>query len=134
MSANPARPGITLALVSVVLVSVAQLALKFGMSAMPAAAGEGWLDGNLVPGLHWWWLVLGLACYAASMAVWIKVLTYLPLSLAYPLLSLSYVLVFLVATALPVFAETASWQRFAGVALVVFGVLLVSWPAARARN
>lgn len=132
MSAEPTRQGIGLALVSVVLVSVAQLALKFGMSAMPAVGPEG--DWGQWLGPHWWWLALGLVCYGASMAVWIKVLTTLPLSLAYPLLSLSYVLVFLVATAVPVFAETATLQHFAGVVLVIVGVLLVSWTAPRAPS
>ena len=79
------------------------------------------------------WLMLGLACYGLSLLVWIKALGQLPLSVAYPLLSVSYVLVYLAATNLPGLDEVASWQRSGGVAFIVLGVALVTWPAPSGR-
>ena len=123
-----------MAAASVVLVSIAQLSLKLGMSLWPLASGPaGGLDGFAAPGVHLLWLLLGLACYGASMLLWILVLTRLPLSAAYPLLSISYVLVYLVATSMPAWGEVASVQRSGGIAFILLGVVLVSWPPKRTR-
>ena len=74
-------------------------------------------------------LGFGLACYLLSMLLWIRVLMRLPLSVAYPLLSISYVLVYLVATSWSFWGETASTARSAGIGLILLGVILVSLPA-----
>ena len=66
-----------------------------------------------------------MSAYALSMACWFFALRRLPLSYAYPLLSLSYVLVYLLAAVLPWFGETATLLKTAGVALIVFGVRLI---------
>jgi undecaprenyl phosphate-alpha-L-ara4N flippase subunit ArnF len=65
------------------------------------------------------------------MILWIGVLSRLPLSAAYPLLSISYVLVYLVATSFPAWGELASGRRTAGILLIMLGVGLVSLPARR---
>lgn len=113
---------------SVCLVSFAQLAFKFAMSRLPGEPGiasylaifEG---AHLVPVLLP--LLLGLIAYTASVFCWLLTLARLPLSLAYPSLSLSYLLVYLGATLLPAFDEPTSLARVAGVVLVVIGVILV---------
>lgn len=76
----------------------------------------------------------GLACYVLSMLFWLNVLVYLPLSVAYPLLSLSYVIVYLAATQVPAWGEAASDRRTAGILLIVLGVSLVSRPGAVAHG
>ena len=116
-----------LALLSIALASVAQLSLKLGMSALPD-----WIQlaqfGNwaTIEASALLWVMLGLACYGISMLVWIPVLARLPLSVAYPLLSLSYIIVYLVATRFDRWGELASDRRSAGIMLIVLGVLLVS--------
>ena len=45
-----------------------------------------------------------------------------PLSRIYPLLSLSYVLVWLAAVSLPFFHEPFSWRGLAGIAVIILGV------------
>jgi undecaprenyl phosphate-alpha-L-ara4N flippase subunit ArnF len=123
-----------MAALSVGLVSIAQLSLKLDMSLWPLASGPGGgMDWSAMVGTHLLWLLLGLACYGASMLLWILVLTRLSLSVAYPLLSISYVLVYLVATSMPAWGEVASWQRSGGIAFILLGVVLVSWPQKRTQ-
>ena len=126
-----ARRGYALALGSLALASAAQLLLKLGMARLPPLAAL--LDPAL-------WLTLdplgvagtaaGVACYGLSMVIWINVLTLLPLAVPYPLLSLSYVIVYLVATQVPAWGEAASDRRTAGILLIMLGVALVSRPGA----
>jgi len=114
---------------SVVLVTVAQLCLKFAMQQLPGGPGlESWsrimdtayLTDVVVP------LVIGLACYGASVFCWLRTLSRLPLSIAYPTLASSYLLVYVCAVALPVFDESLSITRVVGIVLVMAGVYLVS--------
>lgn len=119
--------GIALALGSVVLVSGAQLGMRWGMTRLPAPSQ--WLDalGSLdVAAL----LVLAGAvlAYALSMLCWLIALKYLPLSRAYSLLSLSYALVYLGASWLPGLGEPLSLARTLGVGLVIAGVITINAP------
>jgi len=68
----------------------------------------------------------GLFCYALSMVAWIGVLTRIELSVAYPFLSLSYILVYLGAVLLPVLNETVSSIRLLGIILISIGLYLIT--------
>ncbi|MCA1177914.1 MULTISPECIES: 4-amino-4-deoxy-L-arabinose-phosphoundecaprenol flippase subunit ArnF [unclassified Pantoea] len=117
--------GVILALCSVLLVSLAQLVLRAAMLDFPPLAAllspQFWQ--HLQPLLL---LCIGLGAYALSMLCWMLALRHLPLNRLYPLLSLSYVLVWLAAISL--FGEAFRWSSFAGVLLIVFGLLCVSLP------
>ena len=119
--------GVILALCSVLLVSLAQLVLRAAMLDFPPLAAllspQFWQ--HLQPLLL---LCLGLGAYALSMLCWMLALRHLPLNRLYPLLSLSYVLVWLAAISLPMFGEAFRWSSFAGVLLIVFGLMCVSLP------
>lgn len=119
--------GVILALCSVLLVSLAQLVLRAAMLDFPPLAAllspQFWQ--HLQPLVL---LCLGLGAYALSMLCWMLALCHLPLNRLYPLLSLSYVLVWLAAISLPMFGEAFRWSSFAGVLLIVFGLLCVSLP------
>ncbi len=118
-----------LALCCVLLASAAQLSLKLGVAALPSvAAGELLAILQTIGAGAMTCLGFGLACYLLSMLLWIRVLMRLPLSVAYPLLSISYVLVYLVATSWPAWGETATTARSAGIGLILSGVTLVSLP------
>lgn len=133
VTAREYRRGLVFALVSVALVSVAQLALKFGVSqvatdALREAAGAGrWLDALVAFAAPSAWLPLGLGigCYGASVLCWLAALGRLPLNLAYPLLSLSYPLVYAGAALLPFFDEALNAWRIGGIALIMLGVALL---------
>ncbi|HEX4023253.1 MAG TPA: SMR family transporter [Steroidobacteraceae bacterium] len=66
----------------------------------------------------------GVACYAVSVGVWILALTRVQVSVAYPMLSIGYVVNAVAAWLL--FAEQLSAQRMAGIGVIVLGCWLVA--------
>jgi undecaprenyl phosphate-alpha-L-ara4N flippase subunit ArnF len=108
---------------SVLLVSAAQLMMRWAMPRLPDVSSITSLPAvALLPALL---LLAGLGAYGVSMICWIRALRYFPLNRVYPLLSLSYVLVWLVAVCLPVFHEAFSWHSLAGVVIIVIGLLCI---------
>ncbi|MBM3267181.1 MAG: hypothetical protein FJZ01_05970 [Candidatus Sericytochromatia bacterium] len=69
------------------------------------------------------YVILGLGLYGLGAAVWIVVLSRVPLSFAYPMLGLSYVAVVLVSALF--LHEHVTIVRWVGVFLIVAGVALV---------
>jgi len=109
---------------SILLSSVAQLCMKAGMLLF---AHQDWAGISAIltsPALLW--VMIGLACYGMSLLFWMSAIARLELSLAYPMLSLSYVLVYLVAVNWPMLHEHASWVRSLGIIVVVIGVILIA--------
>ncbi len=70
---------------------------------------------------------LGMLCYAASVCVWIAALAKAPVSTAYPMLSLGYVVV--AAVSAFSLGEALSPAKVLGIALICAGVVLVSRSA-----
>jgi multidrug transporter EmrE-like cation transporter len=66
----------------------------------------------------------GMLCYASSVCVWVAALTKAPVSTAYPMLSLGYVVVAAISVAW--LGETLTPAKMLGIALICTGVLLVS--------
>ena len=66
----------------------------------------------------------GLACYVVSVAVWIVGLSRVPVSIAYPMLSVGYIVNAVAAWYL--FGESLTAQKLAGIAFIVCGVFLVA--------
>ena len=73
------------------------------------------------------WLFAGLSCYALSMLSWMFALTKYELSFAYPFLGITYVLVYLGAVYWDQIGEQISWQRTAGIVLILVGVVFVNY-------
>lgn len=119
---NPRR-GITFALGSVLLVSAAQLGMRWSMSHLPSP--EQWLSAPIDLAAVAVVLAAVLA-YALSMLSWLLALRDLPLGRAYSLLSISYALVYLLAASLPLFHEDFSLSKSLGVALVILGVITIN--------
>jgi multidrug transporter EmrE-like cation transporter len=116
---------LALVLTGVVLNAVAQLLLKAGaraLSGVPLQLGNwGVLLERAVINPP---ILAGLGCYVISVAVWILALTRVDVSVAYPMLSIGYVLNAVAAAAL--FAEQLSVQRMAGIGVIVVGCWLVA--------
>jgi drug/metabolite transporter (DMT)-like permease len=70
-------------------------------------------------------ILLGFCCYGIGAVLWILVLTRLDLSYAYPMYALMYAIIPLAAHF--VFREQIPLARWAGIALIVAGVLVVVW-------
>jgi multidrug transporter EmrE-like cation transporter len=111
--------------IGVLLNAGAQLLLKAGV--IPLGVIEFKLAGILP--LAWrvatqWQIIAGLACYVVSVVVWIGALSRVDVSLAYPMLSLGYVVNAVAAAWL--FGEVISLNRMGGMALILVGVYLMS--------
>ncbi len=98
----------------VLLNATAQLLLKAGTNAMPLGPG-------LAIEPH---VLAGLACYVVSVVVWIVGLSKVPVSIAYPMLSLGYVVNAVAAYYL--LGEAVTPLRLAGIAIIIAGVVLVA--------
>ncbi len=66
----------------------------------------------------------GLACYAVSVVLWVGALSRVPVSVAYPLLSIGYIVNAFAAAAL--FGEALTAVKLAGIALIVAGVIVLT--------
>ncbi|HGN0530726.1 TPA: 4-amino-4-deoxy-L-arabinose-phosphoundecaprenol flippase subunit ArnF [Providencia stuartii] len=116
---------------SALLVTIAQLSLKAGVVGLPSfTLGWHWLQPEwLLANLANLSIVfVGLVCYALSMLCWLFALKSIPLNKAYPLISLSYVFVYLLTVILPWYHEPATWLKAGGVAFIILGVWLISRP------
>ena len=69
-------------------------------------------------------LIAGIACYVVSVIVWIVALSRADVSVAYPMLSIGYVVNALAAWAL--FGEAVTPMRLTGIGVIVLGVFLVA--------
>ena len=111
---------IVLILASVGLSALAQVLLKHGSAAAHGATGSAYL-AILASPLTWG----GLLVYGASALLWLRVLSLVPLSQAYPFVALGFVLTTVAGIA--VFGEPVVATRVAGTALILAGVVLVVW-------
>jgi multidrug transporter EmrE-like cation transporter len=68
--------------------------------------------------------IAGLAGYGIAAILYMLALRKLPVSIAYPSVSFSYVLVAILAHL--IFKEPLGWQQWAGIVLVIAGVVLLS--------
>jgi multidrug transporter EmrE-like cation transporter len=109
----------------VILNAGAQLLLKAGTNALGVITltRENWWDmfWRMSTQGHF---VAGVACYMVSLVVWIMGLSRVPVSLAYPMLSLGYVINAVAAHY--VFGEVVSVTRWLGIGFIIVGVWLVA--------
>ena len=114
---------LSLAVFCVLLSSAAQLAMKRGMGAPVGADVSSTYAQALSSPLVW----LGLVLYGASAVLWLWVLSRLDVSLAYPLVSLGFVVT--MGLGIVWLGEPFSWVRVAGCTLIVIGVSLLALDA-----
>lgn len=120
-------PVLGLILLSVSLSAVAQVLFKFGMSSesvRTAMAGGSAVRTALAvflnPGV-----LGGLSLYGVGTVLWLGVLSRIEVSQAYPFVGFGFVLTALIGYAL--FGDTLGPLRIGGIALVMTGILLISW-------
>jgi len=71
-----------------------------------------------------WPILGGLACYVVSVGVWLLGLSRVDVSIAYPMLSLGYIVNALAAWWL--FGEAVTLQRAVGIGIIIVGVYVVA--------
>jgi multidrug transporter EmrE-like cation transporter len=114
---------LSLAVFCVLLSSAAQIAMKRGMGTPTGGDLTSTYGHALTSQLVW----LGLVLYGMSAVLWLWVLSRLPVSLAYPLVSLGFVVT--MAVGVIWLGEPVSWARVAACALIVAGVVLLGLDA-----
>jgi len=72
------------------------------------------------------WFLAGMTCYL-SIGIWLIVLGKTEVSLAYPLLSIGYIITAIIGYYF--LGENVSLTRIAGIALICFGIVVVSRSA-----
>ena len=105
--------------------AVAQLALKASVREMGAIglSASSFLQSFLK--LSWEpFLWLGLICYGVSVIVWILALSRVDVSIAYPMLSLGYVVNAIAAWQL--FGEVMNPARIVGIGIILIGVYVLA--------
>ena len=110
-----------LIVLGVTLNTVAQLCLKQGMTAIGAVSLEmaGLLDLILKAATSPF-ILLGLACYVASFAVWLIVLSRVEVSMAYPMLSVGYIVTAVFGYYF--WGESLGMYKILGIFLICVGV------------
>jgi undecaprenyl phosphate-alpha-L-ara4N flippase subunit ArnE len=73
------------------------------------------------------WVLAGVAVYAIEIVVWIRILSLVPLAVAFPIASLNFLAITLASRLW--LGERVSARRWAGAALVTAGVVLVAQGA-----
>ncbi len=115
----------SLVLAGVLLNAAAQLLLKAGTNRVGEFA---YSLANVLPVgsklLLSPYIAGGLGCYAVSVVVWILALSRVPVSVAYPMLSIGYIVNAVAAWML--FGESLGAQKLVGIAFIVAGVFLVA--------
>lgn len=69
-------------------------------------------------------ILLGLALYVVSVAIWIIALSKTPVGVAYPMLSMGYIVNMFLAYFL--FGETITLQKIISISLIILGVLILA--------
>jgi multidrug transporter EmrE-like cation transporter len=115
----------SLLMTGVLLNAGAQLLLKAGTNSVGVFEFS---RDNIVP-IGWKLatephIVGGLGCYVISVVVWIMALSRVEVSIAYPLLSVGYVVNAIAAWYL--FGEAVTPMRLTGIGVIIIGVYLVT--------
>jgi multidrug transporter EmrE-like cation transporter len=115
----------TLVLIGVLLNAAAQLFLKAGTNALGQLYDN--QSGIFVSLLRVTFephILSGLTCYVFSVGIWIIALSKAPVSIAYPMLSIGYVVNTFAAWYL--LGEEISLQKILGVVIIIFGVYVLA--------
>ena len=114
------------------LIAAAELLMKRAANATASIAVPTWLAAFGVSALGSWWIWAGIVCYILAFALWLHILRFVPLSIAFPLASISQVLVPLGAWFF--LRETIHPLRWCGIGLVMVGIWLIAERVTQAEE
>lgn len=112
-----------LAVTSILLAVAGQLLMKRGMMSF-GAFPVNQLISRLIPIFLNPYVFMGFVLFGLSSIFWLVVLSRLPLSLVYPMVSVAYVVVAIASWYF--FKENVSLVRWLGIAVIIVGVFLIS--------
>jgi undecaprenyl phosphate-alpha-L-ara4N flippase subunit ArnF len=116
-------------LISIIAGALGQLMMKAGMQQLAPLSEtvQAFIQHFELP--VWTslaWVIAGISCYLVAVLLWIRVLRVYPLSMAYPMLSLGYIVVYLGAFWWSAVGETLSLQKTLGIGLIIAGVIVIA--------
>ena len=109
----------------VMLNAAAQILMKAGTNAI----GHFEFSVENIAPIGWklateWHIIVALCCYALSVVIWILALSRVPVSIAFPMLSMAYVVNALAAWYL--LGEAFSPTKLVGMGVIILGVIIIS--------
>ena len=104
-----------------ILLTTSQVFLKLGFSVLPDVKIK---LSFIIEVLKYYQIWLAGLTMVAAAGIWFYVLKTYELSVAYPLISISYI--FAMLAALYIFNEEITFTRWIGVGLIIIGVFVVS--------
>lgn len=116
--------GFALIFVSVALSALGQTCFKTGVGRVSFAEGAGVVHKSLAMLLSPW-VLGGLAFYGVGTLLWLFALKRMDLSLAYPFVAMSFVMV--AGSGVLFLGETLTLTRVLGMALIISGLLVMAF-------
>jgi multidrug transporter EmrE-like cation transporter len=116
--------------VAIVLDTTGTVLLKQGVNHLPEKHGKGWSGwlALVTAALHCREILLGVAVYLLEYIAWLGFLSYIPLSVAYPMSSINNITI-LVASHF-FLREAVGKSRWIGSLLIVAGIVLIGGTSA----
>ncbi len=115
---------LSIALVAIVLLVGGQTMLKLGLNQIGGISIFGGHPIESLMGIFGTpWILLGFGCYGISAILWLDVLSKLEFSLAFPLVSMTYIFSLIIGHFL--FHEAINVYRIIGVSAIVVGLFFV---------
>jgi EamA-like transporter family. len=112
---------LSLSFIQCLFLTGSQIFLKMAMSSFGKFSFTWKFFGNLLTN---WKLAASGVCIVVATLLWVYILKHFDFSMAYPMISISYVLGMLAAVF--IFNETVPMTRWIGVSLIILGVILVA--------
>jgi len=113
----------TIAILLAYSVALAGGQVLFKLAALRFSPAARWSDNLLALALNPY-LVLAIVLYALLSAVWVWVLTFVPLSTAYPFVALTFVLT--VASGALLFGEAVTLRLVLGGLMIIAGLIVIT--------
>lgn len=115
-----------LIMISVLINAGAQLLMKRAMQMIgPFELSTDYLFNFALSFITNAYLFSAVLCYVTSLVMWLVVLSRVDVSLAYPMLSVGYIVVAIAGYFL--FAEALPWTRILGIIIIILGVWLMTY-------
>ena len=123
----PSAEELVILFIAIAMGAIGQIAMKAGMNRVRRRSG-GEL-GPIVRALPRMfsdtWVLFGIAIYILSTVLWLWVLSRVPLSFAYPCISVSYIII--IVAGKWVFRERIDAWKTAAIALILAGVICLGF-------
>jgi drug/metabolite transporter (DMT)-like permease len=114
------------------LVTASELLLKYGAMQTIQPKASLLMDVLGISTLGSWWVWAGIGCYILAFLIWLHILRWVPLSIAFPLVSLVHVSVPLGSWLF--LGEIINPWRWLGIALIITGIWLIAGPLMRTEE